>query len=58
MARIARIVIPEKPHHIVQRGNRRQQTFFTDEDYLLYLEFLSASCKAYGLTIWAYLFDA
>jgi putative transposase len=28
MARLARVVIPGLPHHITQRGNRRQQTFF------------------------------
>jgi putative transposase len=42
MARIARIVAPGMPHHITQRGNRRQQTFFTDDDYQQYLTLLSA----------------
>ena len=28
MARIARVVAPGRPHHITQRGNRRQATFF------------------------------
>jgi hypothetical protein len=28
MARLARVVIPAIPHHITQRGNRRQPTFF------------------------------
>ena len=27
MPRIARIVIPHYPHHITQRGNRRQRVF-------------------------------
>ncbi|MCJ7670390.1 MAG: transposase, partial [Dehalococcoidia bacterium] len=26
MARLARVVVPGYPHHITQRGNRRQQT--------------------------------
>jgi len=30
MATLARVVIPVLPHHIAQRGNRRQQTFFND----------------------------
>jgi hypothetical protein len=30
MARLARIVVPGYPHHITQRGNRSQQTFFND----------------------------
>ncbi len=33
MVRIARIVVPDLSHHVTQRGNRRQQTFFCDEDY-------------------------
>ncbi|MEW6616764.1 MAG: transposase, partial [Thermodesulfobacteriota bacterium] len=33
MARIARVVIPGIPHNITQRGNRRMQTFFCDDDY-------------------------
>lgn len=28
MARIARIVVPGLPHHVTQRGNRREQVFF------------------------------
>ena len=30
MARIARLVIPGIPHHVTQRGNRRETTFFRD----------------------------
>ncbi len=33
MARIARVVVPGIPHHITQRGNRRQETFFGSENY-------------------------
>jgi len=33
---IARAVVPELPHHITQRGNRRRQTFFNDGDYATY----------------------
>ena len=36
MPRIARIVIPHYPHHVTQRGNRRQSVFFNDEDYIFY----------------------
>jgi len=28
MARLVRVVVPGYPHHITQRGNRRQQVFF------------------------------
>ena len=33
MARLARVVVPGMPHHVTQRGNRRQPTFFGGEDY-------------------------
>jgi len=54
MARIARIVSPGMPHHVTQRGNRRQQTFFNDDDYRSYQAPMSEWCKEYGVDIWAY----
>jgi putative transposase len=33
MARITRVVAPSIPHHITQRGNRRQETFVGAEAY-------------------------
>lgn len=36
MGRIARVVIPDFPHYIIQRGNRRQAVFFNDNDKRLY----------------------
>jgi putative transposase len=42
------------PHHITQRGNRRQQTFFCDEDYQCYLELMGQACNAHDVAIWAY----
>jgi len=32
MARIARVIAEGHPHHVTQRGNRRQRTFFSDAD--------------------------
>jgi len=54
MARLARIVVPGMPHHITQRGNRRQPTFFCEEDYAAYLQLMSQWCVAEGVEIWAY----
>jgi len=54
MARIARIVVPNMPHHVTQRGNRSQQTFFSDKDYHLYLGLMSEWCTKSGVEIWAY----
>jgi putative transposase len=54
MARLARLVIPGLPHHITQRGNRRQQTFFNQGDYAAYLELMSEWCRDQGVEIWSY----
>jgi putative transposase len=54
MARIARVIAVGYPHHITQRGNRRQKTFFKDEDYQVYLELVSEWCRKFHLDIWAY----
>jgi putative transposase len=43
MARLARVVVPGIPHHVTQRGNRRQQTFFSDDDYAAYRDQLAES---------------
>ena len=37
MPRLARTVVPEYPRHVTQRGNRRQRTFFCDDDHEAYL---------------------
>ena len=49
MARLARVVVPGIPHHITQRGNRRQQTFFADDDYAAYRDQLAQSCVKAGV---------
>lgn len=54
MARLARVVAPGIPHHVTQRGNRRQPTFFEDADYQLYLDLATEWCPYHGVQIWAY----
>jgi len=51
---MARVVIPGIPHHVTQRGVRRMDTFFDDEDYETYLSLLSEWCLSTGVDIWAY----
>lgn len=47
MARTARVVVPGLPHHIVQRGIRNQNVFFSDSDRYMYLNFLKkAACES------------
>ena len=54
MSRIARVVVPGLPHHVTQRGNRRQPIFFEDDDYGLYRRILAERAKAAGVEVWAY----
>ena len=54
MPRIGRLVVPGIPHHVTQRGNRRQPTFFSDQDYALYLKLLRFWCDKAGTAIWAW----
>lgn len=54
MSRIPRILVPGVPYHITQRGNARQQVFFEDRDYLLYLDLLKTHCPKERLPVWAY----
>lgn len=54
MARIARVIASRYPHHITQRGNRRQQTFFCDEDYKMYINLMSEWRKKCKVEVWAY----
>ena len=54
MARMARAIVPGLPHHITQRGNRRQRTFFSTDDYLRYLALMAEWCDRCGVEIWAY----
>jgi len=50
MPRTSRVVLPNYPHHIIQRGHNRGVVFAGGEDYLYYLENLrewkeSLGCK-------------
>ena len=54
MARLARFIIPGIPHHVTQRGNGRQQTFFCDADYQLYRDLLATHCQAHGVAVWSW----
>lgn len=54
MARLARVVAAGLPHHVTQRGNRRQKVFFGDDDYAAYLALLAEGCRAAGTAVWGY----
>jgi putative transposase len=54
MPRLARIVVPECPHHVTQRGNRRERVFFEPGDYKFYRSLLAEACAGTGTKVWAY----
>ncbi|RYF95242.1 MAG: transposase [Caulobacteraceae bacterium] len=54
MARRPRVVVPGLPHHVTQRGNRRQPIFFEDGDQRVYKFMLAEHCRRWGVEIWAY----
>jgi putative transposase len=54
MPRLARTVIARVPHHVTQRGNRREQVFFTDDDRRAYLGWLEEYAGKHGVDLLAY----
>ena len=54
MARLARVILPGYPHHITQRGNRRQDVFFKESDFEYYLALLKEWCAQEHIEIWSY----
>ena len=41
MARLARVVVPGMPHYVTRWRNRRQETFFCDDDYQTCLDLMA-----------------
>jgi putative transposase len=54
MARQPRLILPNQPHLIIQRGNDNQVIFRDDEDHQRFLEWLRESAKFYRVSIHAY----
>ena len=54
MARLARIVLPDIPHHVTQRGNRRMAVFSEPGDYALYRDLLAERLAANAVVCSAY----
>jgi len=54
MARLARIVVPGRAHHVTQRGNRREAIFFEDGDQAIYLDLLAEQTAKHEAQVWAY----
>ncbi len=54
MARLPRIVVPYAPHHVTQRGNRREPIFFEAGDQEVYRDLLANQIARNRVEIWAY----
>ena len=54
MPRRPRLVAPNIPLHIIQRGNNRNNCFFENSDYLVYLDLLRRSSVSESCRIHAY----
>ena len=53
MPRLSRTVFAGVPHHVTQRGNRRETVFFTDEDRYAYLNALREYCRKHRVEVLA-----
>ncbi|MCW8129162.1 MAG: transposase [Planctomycetota bacterium] len=54
MSRLARVVVPGLPHHVTQRGNRRQVVFVDDTDRFAYRQTVLHYFTQHKLKVWAY----
>ena len=54
MQRVARVVFSGVPYHVTQRGNRREDVFFEEEDRVVYLAWLREYTKKHKVEVVAY----
>ncbi|WP_423820570.1 transposase [Salinisphaera sp. SPP-AMP-43] len=54
MPRRPRVMLPQVPVHVIQRGNNRQACFYSDDDYHFYLEWLQKYAESEGCVVHAY----
>lgn len=54
MPRIRRVVLPNYPHHVVQRGHNRQVVFAETSDFEHYLADLRELKEVFGVKVYAY----
>ena len=54
MARLARVVAVDIPHHVTQRANARRFILESDSDKLVYLDLLRKYCTLYELSVVGY----
>ncbi len=54
MPRMARVIVADIPHHVVQRGHNRKVVFVEPRDFEYYLSTLQVWKKAYGVKVYSY----
>src|ERR1700677_508374 len=54
MTRLARMVVPGLPHHVTQRGNRREAIFFEDGDQAIYCDIVAEQLRKSDVEVWAH----
>lgn len=54
MARLPRLVVPDYPHHLTQRGVRSMDIFTGDEDRVAYLAFIAEECRRHAVEVLAW----
>lgn len=54
MSRRPRLVMPNVPLHIIQRGNDRSVCFYSESDYVFYLETLNELACVHGCKVHAF----
>ncbi|MHB1662103.1 MAG: transposase [bacterium] len=54
MARIKRVILPNYPHHIIQRGHNRQVIFAQNADFKKYIENIQELKIKFGIKVFAY----
>ncbi len=54
MPRCARIIIPNIPHHVTQRGNHQERVFFGRRDFATYISYVAEQLRRTETEVWAY----
>lgn len=54
MPRMGRVLLPNYPHHVIQRGHNRQVVFAESVDFQRYLSDLRELKDAFGVKVYAY----
>ncbi len=52
--RMGRVILPNYPHHVVQRGHNRQVVFADDTDFRRYIDDVRELKAVYGIQVYAY----